>query len=136
MEGGNSNSTSAVDEMNAAAWTEISANITEGMKEILEAEEKVGSALDERKELEKIVKGLREKFAAANSVSSIRHTRDFITLPMLVIILILIYHDVNLPQRTRTSVKWKLEVSKQNGNRNILMTRMMMITWKTLKERL
>ena len=85
MEGGNSNSTSAVDEMNAAAWTEISANITEGMKELLEAEEKVGSALDERKELEKIVKGLREKFAAANSVSSIRHTRDYITLFMLVI---------------------------------------------------
>jgi hypothetical protein len=68
VEGGNNNNnhTSAVDEMNAAAWTEISANITEGMKELLEAEEKVGSALDERKELEKIVKGLREKFAAAN----------------------------------------------------------------------
>ena len=86
MEGGNNNNTtSAVDEMNAAAWTEISTNITEGMKEILEAEEKVSSALDERKELEKIVKGLREKFAAANSVSSIRHTRVCITLFMLVI---------------------------------------------------
>lgn len=67
MEGGkNNNTNTSVDEMNAAAWTDISANITEGMKEILEAGEKVGSALDERKELEKIVKGLREKFAAAN----------------------------------------------------------------------
>lgn len=67
MEGGkNNNTNTSVDEMNAAAWTDISSNITEGMKEILEAGEKVGSALDERKELEKIVKGLREKFAAAN----------------------------------------------------------------------
>jgi hypothetical protein len=48
----------------AAVWT----NITDGLTDILEAEEKVALALDERKELENLVKGLREKFAANNQV--------------------------------------------------------------------
>ena len=57
---------SSADEMNNAAWAEISAIVTEGLKDILDAEEKVSSALEERKELENLVQGIRATFAAEN----------------------------------------------------------------------
>jgi hypothetical protein len=57
---------SSADEMNNAAWAEISAIVTEGLKDILDAEEKVTSALEERKELENLVQGIRATFAAEN----------------------------------------------------------------------
>lgn len=59
---------SSADEMNNAAWTEISANVKEGLNDILDAEERVSVALKERKELEHLVVGLRQKFAAENQV--------------------------------------------------------------------
>jgi hypothetical protein len=59
---------SSADELNNAAWTEISANVMEGLKDILDAEEKVSVALEERKELENLVQGLRAKFASENQV--------------------------------------------------------------------
>jgi hypothetical protein len=59
---------SCADEMNNVAWTEISANFTEGLKDILDAEQQVHVALEERKELGNILQGLRAKFAAENKV--------------------------------------------------------------------
>ena len=59
---------SSADEMNNAAWTEISATVKEGLNDILDAEERVSVALKERKELEHLVVGLRQKFAAENQV--------------------------------------------------------------------
>ncbi len=59
---------SSADEMNNAAWKEISATVMEGMNGILDVEERVDVALKERKELEHLVVGLRQKFAAENQV--------------------------------------------------------------------
>lgn len=60
---------SSADEMNNAAWKEISAIVTEGTAAVLDAEERVDAALKERKELEHLVVGLRQKFASENQVS-------------------------------------------------------------------
>ena len=59
---------SSADEMNTAAWTEISAQINEGWKDILDAEEKIDAARNDRKEMELLVKELRERFSAENKV--------------------------------------------------------------------
>jgi hypothetical protein len=59
---------SSADEMSNTVWKEISATVMEGMNGILDAEERIDVALKERKELEHLVVGLRQKFAAENQV--------------------------------------------------------------------
>lgn len=113
---------SSADELNNAAWTEISANVMEGLKDILEAEEKVSVALEERKELENLVQGLRAKFAAENQVRlrdaqekfcvSFRHCSNNII------------YCLQCYSCHRTSVKWKLVVSKQSGSISLKRTPM------------
>lgn len=112
--GGNS-----ADEMNNAAWKEISATVMEGMDGILDAEERVDGALKERKELEHLVVGLRQQFAAENQVRRllymrlVRRSRE-IRLSLL--------RNINLSRNFfschRISVKWKLVALKQSGSKN------------------